>query len=511
MTMVRLRPDSVRRLTTVSILAGLGILTVAFIVIGISRLVYPFDVGHYEAFIWTPASMIISGENPYAYATRPPFIMAPYGPFYYLIIGLGIKLFGLQLWFGRLVSITAAMVCLACLARLTFILTRSWRAVSLALLTFLATFPLQAWIAVQRPDLPALALAWSGLVLLISFDDEKDRITPRSVAIVLLFAAAYFSKQTTLIPVFIGLMHYWLRGRRRSALFVLFGTVLLCLAVMVVLNRGSGPNGYFWQHFAYALQLPLTYSRGVDMAVTLLMIPSSLVFLGIIIFLLYRLRSVIFEDGVYYSVPRLLVGIYLVVAVVQAVTFSARYGASINYYLEAMLIGSLAVALAWDRLRLTGYLKQWFYPVAITLLAAAGSFQLARVARGEYFRWQALPYFKEVVATLGSSVPPRSLCISVYPELVTRAGHEYHFDDFGEYVNGWSLELQKVYESALRSGRYAAIIRHGTDESYSIPGYHRALIKTPPPSKFYDVSLYLRNPDNNGFQGNASGTFELDR
>jgi hypothetical protein len=499
MTIEILRSDAVKRLTTILVIAGLGILTILFIGIGISRLIYPFDVGHYEAFIWTPSRMIISGENPYAYATRPPFIMAPYGAFYYVVIGVGIKLFGLQLWFGRLVSLTATMVCLACLGRLTFILTRSWRAVSLALVAFLATFPLQAWIAVQRPDLPSLALALSGLVLVVTFDDDKDRITPRSFAIVLLFAAAYFTKQTTLIPVLIGSTHYWLKGRRRSALFVLFGTVLLCLAVMVLLDRSSGPNGYFWQHFAYALQLPITYKRGVDLAVNLLLMPSSLVFLGIMVFLSHRLRSVIFEDGLYYSFPRLLVGIYLFVAAAQAVTFSARYGASINYYLEAMLIGSLAVALAWDRLRLTGYLQQWFYPVAIGLLTAAGSYQLARVAHGEYFRWKALPYYEEVVATLGTSVPPNSLCISVYPELVTRSGHEYHFDDFGEYTDGWSLELKELYQSALRSGRYAAIIRHGTDESYSIPGYHRVLMNTQPPSKFHNVSLYVRNPDKHGF------------
>jgi hypothetical protein len=45
--------------------------------VSVSRLIYPFDVGHFEACIWTPALLSAQGESPYAYATREPFVMAP--------------------------------------------------------------------------------------------------------------------------------------------------------------------------------------------------------------------------------------------------------------------------------------------------------------------------------------------------------------------------------------------------------------------------------------------------
>ncbi|MEP7270985.1 MAG: hypothetical protein ABI882_05750, partial [Acidobacteriota bacterium] len=47
--------------------------------LSVSRLTYPFDTGNYEAFIWMPARLAISGQNPYGFTLTPPFVMAPYG------------------------------------------------------------------------------------------------------------------------------------------------------------------------------------------------------------------------------------------------------------------------------------------------------------------------------------------------------------------------------------------------------------------------------------------------
>src|SRR5690349_24320096 len=95
-----------------------AILAVILLAVGASRLIYPFDVGHYEACIWTPSLLSTKGSNPYAFATRPPFVMAPYGYVYYLLVGIGLRVFGLQLWFGRVLTILAAVVCLICIFRI---------------------------------------------------------------------------------------------------------------------------------------------------------------------------------------------------------------------------------------------------------------------------------------------------------------------------------------------------------------------------------------------------------
>src|SRR5262249_6175240 len=92
-----------------------------------SRLIYPFDVDHFEACVWTPALLSWQGESPYAYATLEPFVMAPYGYFYYLTIGVGLRLFGWQFWFGRALTVLSAVVCVICVAGVTRAVTSDRR------------------------------------------------------------------------------------------------------------------------------------------------------------------------------------------------------------------------------------------------------------------------------------------------------------------------------------------------------------------------------------------------
>src|SRR5215475_4382882 len=105
--------DAVNSGTRGVVLAIIALVT-SLIGVSLSRLVYPYDVGRYEAAVWEPSLLAASGLNPYNYALRPPFVMAPYGYLYYLTTGLGLSLFGLQLWFGRLMSILAAAIIVMC-------------------------------------------------------------------------------------------------------------------------------------------------------------------------------------------------------------------------------------------------------------------------------------------------------------------------------------------------------------------------------------------------------------
>src|SRR5688572_18787724 len=115
--------DAKNGVTRAAVLAIIALVT-SLIGVSLSRLVYPYDVGYYEAPVWGPSLLAANGLNPYNYALRPPFVMAPYGYLYYLMIGLGLRLFGLQLWLGRLMSILAAAVIVICVWRISRLLTR---------------------------------------------------------------------------------------------------------------------------------------------------------------------------------------------------------------------------------------------------------------------------------------------------------------------------------------------------------------------------------------------------
>ncbi len=454
-----------------------------------SRLIYPFDVGHFEACIWTPAMLSAQGESPYAYATREPFVMAPYGYFYYLAIGAGLRLFGWQFWFGRGLTILSAVVCVICVAWISRAVTRDRRAVMVGASWFLSTIVIFHWIGVHRPDLPSLALAFAAIALVFIEDEARDRIGPRTLLIVALLALALFFKQTSLLPVAAIVARYLQLGKARQAIAVICGVGLLGAALAAAIEVGSG-GGYFWQHFTLMRRTPHSYSLALHWGASLFKSPSTWIAAGLGAVAIYRR----FDTAVFASWPMfkkwlrspecLIVG-YLTLALAFAFVTSARRGSYINYYLEASMAGAVAVAIACRRLAAD---YRWLYPAISILLLVSGGFEFARMARAESYRWRSLPYYREIVETLAREVREDDLCVSVHPELLLAAGRKFHFGDWIQYQDGRSAELQRIYDEAMSSKRYAAIITLGGD----LPGYRLATMKHAAHPKYYPVFLYLR-------------------
>ncbi len=496
----------------VSMVTAMGVMLAG---IGVSRLIYPYDLGHLEACTWAPAMIAAGGENPYSFAARPPFVMAPYGYFYYMLIGSGLRLFGLQLWFGRAVSILAVLICVICLGRIAFRLTGNRQATVLALLALLSSITLQHWLGVHRPDLLALALAFAGLTLVFEASDKPDKVTGSSILVIVLLAGAFFFKQTVLLPIGVAAVRHLQMGQRRLALFVALGASALLLFTIAILNLTS-ESWYFRQHFELPRQVPYSYSISIHWVASMLKAPATWVSLAIIAAPLLRhsyLRTAMLTKHLHTTVtnalsekagvrflcllqsPGLIIGCYFMLAVTVAFITSARLGSYINYYLEATMAGSIAVAIAWNHLEKTIKGRRLHLSLAL-LLAFSGAIGIARSARAEYFRWKSLPYYREIVATLKEVVPADRICISVHPELVAAAGHKYHFGDFIQYTDGRSPELQRIFDEEIRTARYAAVIWLAGDVSFLPPEYHPIPMKQPPPETHYAVFLYVRSPEN---------------
>lgn len=483
---------------------------VAFLIgISLSRLVYPYDVGHFEACVWQPSLLAVSGMSPYDYAMQPPFVMAPYGYFYYLVIGFGLKLFGLQLWFGRLVSVLAAAIIIICIWHISMSLTKKWQAALFAVVVFLSSITLHSWIAVQRPDLPGLALAFAGLALVFGAGARSDKISLYSFLIAFLFTGAFFFKQTLILPVLVAFARYLQAGGKRQAFFVLAVTLGLCVLITVLLNVNS-QGGHLWQHFKLTKEIPYSYSASARMLMGVLKSPSPWVLFVIMALFMSNKFSTLRETGPWpglglggttlvkrlrktLEAPDLLLCFYFIAAVILAFITAARSGANINYYLEPSIVISIIASIAWAQLSLNKRLCRLFLP-SLLLLVLAGLFQLVRVARGEYYRWQALPYYKEVVSTLNRLTQPQSVGISVYPDLIVAAGRKYHFGDWTQYIDGRSPELQNLFQKAIESNDYPVMIWFGKDEYNFFPGYSLVPISQPLPERFYPVYLYARDP-----------------
>jgi 4-amino-4-deoxy-L-arabinose transferase-like glycosyltransferase len=493
--------DAKNGVTRAVVLAIIALVT-SLIGVSLSRLVYPYDVGYYEAPVWGPSLLAANGLNPYNYALRPPFVMAPYGYLYYLMIGLGLRLFGLQLWLGRLMSILAAAVIVICVWRISMSLTRKPQAAAFAVVVFLSSITLQSWIAVQRPDLPALALAFAGIALVFRRDDRPDKIDLKSLLIASLFAAAFFFKQTFILPPLVAFARYLQMGRRRQAIFVLIATVSLCGLGMAALNANA-QAGHFWQSFTLTRTIPHSYSQAVQMLAALLKSPSVWVLFiiaGLFAFDVSDLRNRKTQENIEHAEfswrtlksPGLLMCAYFIAAGALAFITSSRVGANVNYYLEPGVVISIITSIVWARL---SHGRRFYrgLPLLLLLFALSGLFQMARGARGEYFRWQGLSYYNEIVSTLSGLTQSQSVSISVYPELSAAAGREYHFGDWIQYLDGRSSELQKVFREAIETKSYTAIIWHEKDANL-FPGYSLAPMSAPLPERFYHVYLYVRGP-----------------
>lgn len=485
-------------------IGGVILYTLALICTAVSRLIYPYDLGHYEAAIWMPAQLSIEGDNPYSYAFQFPFVMSPYGYFYYLTIGVGLHLFGLQFWFGRGAALLAAAACTGCAYWVARRLTGERALGGFAAVVFITSAPLQSWLALHRSDFPALALGSAAIVIAFRMTDKMKTRWMHGAAICCCLIAAFFFKQTFILPVLISVAILFQAQRYRAALGIAAGTLIGISLTAILLNLTSD-GGYFHQHFVLTRYIPYSYYSSLKRLMYLILIPATPVSLCILLawlgrgiaqnkgsvrqeISLIRKRAQIIE---LLRSPNLLVVLYLGLAAMLAFVTAARGGSNINYYLETAWIGSIVVAVAWRR-GLGALKERWWKPeFAVIVLLVLGGFNLMRNARGEFYRWQSLNYYREVISTIDRYVPRNRANFSVYPELIAFGGRAYLFNDVAQYVDGRSPELVRLFSESLRSGGYGAIILSERLPEDSLPGFRFMPMKHSVPTKFYPVFLYV--------------------
>jgi hypothetical protein len=265
----------------------------ALIVLGISRIAYPMDLGLFEAVVWAPAKLALSGHNPYNYATIEPYVMAPYGYFYYMIAGWNF------VW-GRSISIIAAGVIVYSI----WSLTKNTVAVAF----FLSTGPFLSMFAVQRPDLIALAAGTLGFTLL------KKNVYLAAI----LCASTIFFKQTFLLMPIFALIWYVYEKQYGNALGFFLVSILLIAVTVSMLGEQ-----YIWQHFILTSEIPMNYSRAWEILGNLLLNPAMI--------------------GIFFIKKKKYL-IYFALAGLLAFITSLRTGSSINYYLETVFVISLLLS-----------------------------------------------------------------------------------------------------------------------------------------------------------------------
>jgi hypothetical protein len=473
--------------------AGIVILGILFFLLIVSRLVYPFGAGTWEAFNWMPATHLLEDKNPFSFAFTPPYSIPPYGIVYYILIAVGVKLFGFQLWFGRLLSIASFAVCVFSAAQITKKTTRSSSAFGFVILASLAMFPAQIWIAVMRSDLIAAAFGLAALWLAFGID-EGEKVKFRRIAVmILLTAATFFTKQSFLLPTAIVFLRLLQLKKWRDAIYFAFGIAGLTVAVMFLLDYTSA-GGYFWQHFVHAENLPFAFADSFRVFFVMLAHPTfffSIIFLLIFVFQKRKIFRQLNREKLTEILrsPQFLLFIYCLLSGAWAFISAGRQGGAANYYIENSFALAIAVGLVYDNFRRES-LQKWTLAIVI-LLTFGGIFQFIQVFRGEYFRWQSLSYYREIFDTTANFTPSGSTCVSVYPELAVWNGCAFYFDDFEEYIGIWSPEFNEIFEHEIKQERFAAIIWYDDKLQAKFPNYQLIPMSQKPPQNFLPVYLYV--------------------
>lgn len=483
--------------------AGIIVLSLLVFAIVVSRLVYPFDAGNAEALSWIPARHLLAGENPYAFAFAPPYSMTPYGIVYYALLAVGVKIFGLQLWWGRILSVAAFLICLLSAAKITRRLTENKEAVFVTVLAGLAFFPMQMWVGLMRSDLMAAAFAFAALALAFTIDEKNKPTVFRVAAIVLLASLAFFTKHTYSLPACFIFLRFVQTGERRAAFFfaAAFGALL---AAGIFLLDYTSAGGYVWQHFVHARGLPFSFENLTGYFPATPKLPAFSFFLIFLFLFLYRAAKVFAGDRLkrarVMSVlrsPRFLIFVYFVLSFATAFLSSGRVGANVNYYIENSLAAIIICGLIYNSFQ-SGGARRKSSSALVVYLIFGGVFQSARILHGEFWRWQAVGYYREVYRRTGeitaadADAPRENLCVAAFPEFVAPNGCALEFDDIGEYDIGWSPELNEIFEREIKSGRYAAIIWYNDHLQERFPNYRLVEMRENLPHRAFPVFLYER-------------------
>jgi hypothetical protein len=434
-----------------------------------------------------------------------PYVVASYGPLYYGLIAVGVRLFGDQFVFGRalgLVSLIISAVCIYLILR-RYIARGSRFIPVLGAGLLLAQYPVQAIAGIQGPDMVGLALALSGLALVFLGGRATDR--RQIVRVVLagcLLAAAVVVRQPLFLPILVAFSWYALHRDRRAMMAFSLTVVCIGAGAFAFLQATSG-GGFLWHavRLQGAVAFSLTGARGL--AELYLRSPATIFTLVLLAIgmLRSRTRDRQATNGDAASEMRLLRNlllVYLVVAAILAFVTSSKAGASINYWLEVSAVlsmltplylgGSLDLRATPDfRRRKQLWSSDWVYLVLVIATFGSALVTGAREAHGQVLQWRALPYVNEVVDDIHEMSAPGELVYVEYPDPAVSAGRPYVFNDLALYED--SSLLSGLYRRVLRSNSFRLIVSLAQTAP---PGYAPVCLTHAAPAGVYDVRIYYR-------------------
>jgi len=341
------RWDRAESALNTSLVIVLAVFSSFYVYHAVRLILYPYSIDYGEGFVLNQGKEFANGRSPYQPIDTPPWLVANYPPVYTLAVGLGVKLFGVQFHFGRVLSMLGILTAGCCLWRIVCYQTSNRFASVAAGLTWLCSYPVYNWGTHHRVDSFGIGLEALGLLFLIRRNHLKVSI--------LFFLLALYTRQTLVMGPLAG--YFFLRrvdGPRAAAKW--FGTLILAgLLLFGFLSALSG--GEFARHLilynANEYNLKDVVRMWLGAVMTTSKIPS--VFL-----LFYLARSIVTKRW----------DLAAVCAPFALLTFGlvGKMGSATNYLLELMFVSSWIVGLLIAEAQLAIPKENAFRPLPVFLL-----------------------------------------------------------------------------------------------------------------------------------------------
>ena len=211
----------------------------------------------YEGHVLWACLQLSHGANIYDLTalTKEPWSVVIYNPFYFVIGGLLLKVFGTSFFPLRLLTMASTLLCFVSFGALLKRCRVSDFHMIIGIVLFAGTLPVLHWSSVARVDLLGLALAVFALerfakAWLNTTDGEKPKL---SLAAVVLSILALYSKQQYFVFMLATVLFAFYKGQNRLGLKYLVAYSVPSLAIAVSIQVLTG--GY-WSHLSYAAGLP---------------------------------------------------------------------------------------------------------------------------------------------------------------------------------------------------------------------------------------------------------------
>ena len=450
---------------TWAVMGGALLFVALYVVVAIAHVRYPYELEWMEGGIVDHVQRLLDGKEIFV-APSLDFIPYTYTPLYYYVCAPIAAFLGGGLFSLRLVSLIASLGCFLLIAGIVRKETRSTYCGVLSACLYAATYRASgAWFDIARPD-SLFMLLLLGSIWFLRFHPNVGGLLAAS----LLVALAFLAKQTGLF-VAAAMSVYCLIALRGWRKFIFPVTAVLAIGLSTLMLNRATDGWYAYYVFSLPSHHAIVPYRVAsfwffDMGQSLALACGLAAFWLIHLFLQRRI-----QDGLFYTI-----------------LFGGMVGASwlvrmrTGSYTNTLIPGFAAVAIGFGLgvhvlLKLTagddagtresGHASTWWKPTVVLLLCIAQFLAMVYEPQGQ------LPSAQDRAA--GDALVDRltktegDVFLPGHGYLPTLAGkktyaHRVAIRDILRHEGSeLALSLQKEIQTAIQSGRFAAII---TDASW---------------------------------------------